>query len=222
MSFSIRSVSVVLVVCSILIPAIVLSQDSGPDSTIPVEQTFIQLEELQYQQPQQQQQQQQHQQHQVQYDPNPPVSVHSRSSQSRTPPPRTDIPDDQPYQVDPPESTGGSEWRTKCSERCDERQMDVTGVGVHSVTTEYAEVRATVEYRRMIKNATIYQESETTPEDDRKLSELISSVQQAVSTKAANVVEYLQKEPIIAQRISKLRTAGQHTTIDNQTNEPFT
>jgi hypothetical protein len=112
------------------------------------------------------------------------------------------------------------DWRTKCAQRCEERNMDVTGVGVQAIATTKAEVRATVEYRKMLSNATIYAPQTGMPED-KQLAELISSVQQEVSRKAAAVVEFLQKDPAVAEHVTKLRTSSQYTiaTIQRESNK---
>lgn len=79
--------------------------------------------------------------------------------------------------------------------------MDLVGVGVQAVATDKAEIRATVEYKRMI-NATGPALS------DVDMANLVQSVQQEVSKRAAAVVTFLQKDPTLAPHISKLRTTG--------------
>lgn len=96
------------------------------------------------------------------------------------------------------------DWRTACAQRCEERNMDVTGVGVQAISTDKAEVRATIEHRKMVN--TTLTEGTLQP---MELAQLINEVQTQVSTKAAAVVEFLQTDPKISPSISKLRTSGQ-------------
>lgn len=79
--------------------------------------------------------------------------------------------------------------------------MEVVGVGIQAIQTDKAEVRATVEYRKMLTNA-------TTALNDTELASLVTAAQQEVSRLAAAVVTFLHRDPIVAPHISKLHTTG--------------
>lgn len=90
----------------------------------------------------------------------------------------------------PTPKSSSDDWRAKCAQRCDERMMDVTGVGVQAIATSMAEVRATIEYRRIVNTTKHYVLEGEAP--DQELTKLITQVQTEVSRRAAAVVEYLQ------------------------------
>ena len=92
-------------------------------------------------------------------------------------------------------------WRTKCAQRCEERILDVVGFGIQALQTDKAEVRATIEYRKMLHNT-------TTALNDTELASMVTSVQQEVSRVAAAVVTFLHQDPTVAPHVSKLRTTG--------------
>lgn len=96
-----------------------------------------------------------------------------------------------------------SEWRARCAQRCEERNMDVTGVGVQAVATDKAEVRATVEHRELVNTTST---GGTLPKEE--MAALTARVQREVSTRLANVVEYLRSDPVVSKAVTKLRTSG--------------
>lgn len=109
--------------------------------------------------------------------------------------------------VQPSSQQQASNWREKCNQRCEERMMEITGVGIQTIKSEQAEVRATIEFKRMIMNATGHVEIDVS--DEQQLSGLISSVQSGVSRKSAEVVRFLKEDPNISKYVTKLRTSCQ-------------
>jgi hypothetical protein len=101
------------------------------------------------------------------------------------------------------DSSGNPPWRVACHQRCEERVMDVVGVGILSVPSDKAEVRATIEARRMV-NTTL---TGGTLEGER-LDALISSVQTEVSLRANNVIRLLTGNGTAAPYVTRLRTSN--------------
>jgi hypothetical protein len=101
------------------------------------------------------------------------------------------------------DSAGNPPWRVACHQRCEERVMDVVGVGILSVPSDKAEVRATIEARRMV-NTTL---TGGTLEGER-LDALISSVQTEVSLRANNVIRLLTGNGTAAPYVTRLRTSN--------------
>ena len=132
--------------------------------------------------------------------------------------PELEEPEEEPKKEEPKEDEPGKDkesrrphrepatdqpgWRRACGERCDERSMEVTGVGVHVVPSDKAEVRTTIEYRRLVNTT---KSGGELPLDE--LRSLISEVQTEVSSKAAAVVAFLTNGTM-ARHISKLRTSS--------------
>ena len=108
--------------------------------------------------------------------------------------------------VQPSPQQQASNWREKCNQRCEERMMEITGVGIQTIKSEQAEVRATIEFKRMIMNATGHVDIDVS--DEQQLSGLISSVQSGVSRKSAEVVRFLKEDPNISKYVTKLRTSS--------------